>query len=309
MFTAQDVYSTAMSFMDEKSVNGIAIPDSEQLDYRMKAIDLINTSIEEISETINVNISKKYSRRYFPNTIEKVTGFEGAVHEIKDIEYLANNKSTSYYFEVDGDATVRIEIYNPVLESWRTAKTITVEGVNGEYKSFKGILENLPEDGELTRIIFSGEYYYRIGNVALYNKRVKEEVDIPEFKEWIEVEFENKVVSIDSISDLNRKPIGESNYRIEDNQTKVYLHYEYEDTIIINYSGFQNSLVSFDDVIHFDDRWKPILSYYLAAHLLIGDGEDTAQYFVTKYEEAFNKATESVESDIVELDNFWSFTY
>jgi len=101
-----------------------------------------------------------------------------AEHRNEEIIYEAEH-GYGYYFEVDDDATINIYTSTDGGTSWQIVKSIEAKTKDDTLRnmSYKGIVG----DGNKMRIVFGGDYYYRIHNVCIYNVKFSSANKAPDF--------------------------------------------------------------------------------------------------------------------------------
>lgn len=93
-------------------------------------------------------------------------------HRNEDVVFTANG-AYAYYFEIDGTADIYVYAGENIIDEIHhvaTDKTRTFVAYKG-----KG------GDGNMMKIVFSGDYYYRINNVCLYNANFENNDRIPDY--------------------------------------------------------------------------------------------------------------------------------
>ena len=93
-------------------------------------------------------------------------------HRNEDVVFTANGVF-GYYFEVDGTADVKIYTSTGLVETIKHEDNTTPR----KFTAYKGKAGN----GGMVKIVFSGEYYYRINNVCLYNTNFESVERMPDY--------------------------------------------------------------------------------------------------------------------------------
>ncbi len=134
--------------------------DTVNNEYEKYYIDSANYAIMEISRYVRPNI-EKITISHFPdeNLISKggADDFAPLLHTNEDILYTAQG-AKSFYFEADGTGTLNIK-----NESGTIIKTVEFSSSH-VFKPYKGFID----DNGLITLEFTGNYRYRIRNIALY---------------------------------------------------------------------------------------------------------------------------------------------
>lgn len=122
-------------------------------------------------------------------------------HRTETIVFSASNGAYGYYFEIDDTATITLANDDTILE--------TINHVNNEpfrkYTAYKGIIG----DGGSLKILFNGDYYYKIRNVCIYNVLFSNVEKIPDYNGYYEHEIPKGLYKVEDV------------YLIDDKKTPV----------------------------------------------------------------------------------------
>lgn len=280
--TINDIFQITMDLMDERLENGELSTD-DTIEYKRKTPGLLNQLQAEILK--NADYYKSYDLSFYP--MQTLMGsFDVKEHSSEDVNEECAGSTKAYYFEVDNDSTVYIEDYTGV---WNTLKTISATSTNG-FTAYKGIVT--PTAGATqSRIRFSGSYYYRYRNYALYEQPFASDSDVPVYKANVPYtmpsDFRELVEIIKEYPQRSYDVSG--NFKWENNLT-LLVDYNYKGSIRINYRPKPTTL-TYDDslsgVLVVDDVVATtVLPYALAARLLIHEDLTKADYYEQKYQEA-----------------------
>ena len=155
-------------------------------------------------------------------------------HRNEDIEF-STDDAYGYYFEVDDKAEVKIFV------NGNYTQTIVYEPKD-DYPMFVS-KKGLTGGGSL-KLVFTGDTYYRIKNVCLYNVRFSSEARIPNYSEWCEHEIPKGLYKVNRV------------FRMLESGVKEYIPFEimgrklllpsYESGCFIAESTFFPEMVSKD---------------------------------------------------------------
>jgi len=275
--TAQEAFDIAMDFADERLANGSIDADSTA-EYAARAIGIISSLQAELLEMGNYFQTFNYSKRF----IEPNYGLLGNnSHDDIDIIYNGTGVTKAYTFEVDGEATVYIEDGDGT--TWNTIATINVPNTVTEMTRYFEVVT--PTIGAtVSRIRFSGTYYYNLGNLALYSNAFQNASKIPEYKEWIKVTLPEDFKSQEQIVE---NPYTQDDFIYFGGKNEMFLKYNYNGNVNLLYNAIPARLTSLSDVLVLDDQIAiTMLSMGLVARLLATDDPDISNYYQGLFEEA-----------------------
>lgn len=169
-----------LMLIDEYSTRGIINSSSNIADYEKKLNSYLDMAQLHIAETKHIKRNFLISQ-YLPFT-PSFSQFESVPHSDTDITY--SGKGYAYHFAVDGYADVYIE---GVDSNGDITEIDTVFAYSdGGFKRFKGLVE---ENYTSINIRFSGDNFYNIKDVAIFNVKYYSEDKIPNFSRYIPYEM------------------------------------------------------------------------------------------------------------------------
>lgn len=185
--TLANVKNDTIVLINNKSASGQIIPDLDgnQMDYLLRIPSLANAAQMEIATTYK-KIVTHFSVSQYP-AVNGITNpsrmFDIYEHTSADVSFLAPG-AAAYYFEVDNLADIYIEEeVNGAFQPLSSPIHIQVSEKPSAYQAFKGFIT--PSDPQSNvRIRFSGDYEYRIRNVALYTSKFASADDIPAYTRY-----------------------------------------------------------------------------------------------------------------------------
>ena len=281
MITAQEVLTMTFAIIDEVLDTG-AISASDTKAYTAKAPMLFTMGQNELMTIGDLFSKLELSRKMIPNTLGYSNGFDMVEHIDTDIIKESNLKVTAYSFEVDGEATVYIEDYT---SQWNVLATINVPSTITTFTNYNGIVTPT-NSATRSRIRFSGAYYYKITNYAMFNYPLKLS-QVPKYAPWVKITMPADFKSQDKIvteypdrqysMDTNSKWEGVKDY---------YVNYFYEGKIRIVYKPVPIPITSMTQTLQIDDiTATTVLPYLLAWHFMNQENDEMAKIFKNKYEQ------------------------
>lgn len=216
----------------------------------------------------------------------------------EDLTFEATN-AKSYYFEADGNGVLYIEKYEENDSKWRIVNAVTLTSTNKNFIAYRGFIK---DGGEfvsgLVRLRFTGDYFYSVKNVAMYEYLLSEnESDIPTYEPYTRYNLSSLV---EDFICLHCPPIREDkvdiilnqDYQIESNGI-VLLSYEKKGVYRILYERRPNELVKSDTVavsedttkIDLDEELCSLMPILVAAYVWVDDEPNKSEYYLNLYRE------------------------
>lgn len=283
--TAAEVFSIAMDFADERADTG-ELDISDVLSYQVRTPGILTSLESELLK--NGDVYKTFELSWSPitNLLGYISNFDikehGTTYPATDLIYDCNSPATAYYFEVDGEATVYIEDYTT---QWNILATISVPGTVTTFTSYKGVVT--PTNGATrSRIRFSGAYWYRTINRALFGIPLKLS-QVPTYAPWVKVTMPSDFKSMDQVITEypDRQYSKDANSKWEENN-KFYVNYYYNGKIRIVYRPVPAKIAAMTDVLSVDDvTARTLLPYALGMELFKEENEELYKHFKARYQE------------------------
>jgi hypothetical protein len=281
-----------MDLIDERLDNG-SISESDTKSYKVKSPSILTMGQNELIKEGDLFKTHEISCSPIPNLLGEQ--FKITEHLENDLIFQAIG-AKAYYFEVDGEATIYIEeLDGTVLD------TINVDNTVRSFTAYKGAI-NTSDD---IRLRFTGDYYYRVTNVALYP--YKFQVDrIPDYRPWVKKVMPNDFKRVDQI--VKEYPqsqyVKESDYKWE-GRKDLYTSYDFNGTIRVVYRPVPTKITDLSQNLEIDDvTATTLLPYFLATHLMLEEKDDLAGYFNDRYEQLkydFKKKPPATEEPIIDV--------
>lgn len=156
----------------DPSITNLAVTRQSK-DYLNAMVETTNRGLQDLS-TAGKYIIKKFTvthpkmKNILPSPLLMMNIYQ---HLTDEVRYGASG-ATSYYFEVNGTATVDIEVDGVVVDTINNL-------ADGLYTAYKGFIPN-PLKKPCT-IVFRGDYPYQYRNIALYDVNFETEREIWEY--------------------------------------------------------------------------------------------------------------------------------
>jgi hypothetical protein len=292
-YTAQQIFDIAMDLMSKRSISG-TIDTTKTKQYNIKTPSILTIWQNGISK--NGELFKEYEFSNEP--VKNLLGDQFANEEFEgtDLAYETQEVAKAYYFEVDGAGTVYIEDYTT---DWNIKSTITVPNTVTTFTAYKGVIT--PTTGATkTRIRFSGTYFYRFVNFALFSQPFSAS-RVPNYKQWVKFTMPSDFKLISQIiaedaDGYNKLP----NYKWE-GKNNLYIDYNFDGNIRIVYKPIPTKITSLTDSIEVDDITAMSGAYFLATHLLLVESPDEASFFNSMYEDLKKESIIKQPASITEI--------
>lgn len=310
--TLGDVENDAIVLINNKSQNGLLIDndDGTQQDYLLRMPSLVNAAQREIA-TIYKRIPAKFvfSQYPVPNILPNpLYMFDIVQHTDTDIIYQAQG-AKEYYFEVDYLADVYIE--ENVAGVWTQLEHIAVTAKPAGYEAHKNFVT--PSDpGNAVRMRFSGDYVYRIKNVAFFGVSHAAVEDIPNYQpdniydmpdDFYQLQTDG-VVFRGSFSD--GYPFTKQMPYYWLTPRKLAVSYYDKGEYTINYYRYPTPIVdatTTDTPLDVDDEAAECIPYYVAGHILLYDMPNIGTTLINEYEQKCQLLNPSADTGSTEILN------
>ena len=263
MEIVNDLFKKALSLYDEISKTG-EINVSKTADYKARTPYLVDMLQKELLKASNYSKKYEYANSPIDNNLGLTTGFN--ITEFKGIDLIYESKEnvTSYCFQVDGEGIVYIEDYTT---QWNVLKIInTITPLNG-FDEYKGIV-TATVGATKSRLRFSGTYYYRTINRALFS--IPLQINrVPSYAPWVKVPLplaaKEIVQVIQEVEDRQYSKDTQYKQEMENNIIQLYVNYYFKGKLRIQYKPIPTTITSIDDAIELDGITSIGICYGLCA--------------------------------------------
>lgn len=211
---------------------------------------------------------------------------------------LEADKGQSYYFQINGTATIYIEQFVGI---WNVLKTVETSSI--KFVDLKG---NLTNNGLPVRIRFSGSYAYTIRNVAIYEGAYPFDELIPvysaESKLILRKELPDFYTLIDGIKDYEGKKV---NYRFDGSDTLVF-NSDVKGEINFHYNAYPQRFTPDtpdDEEILIDPECADIMPLYMSSQLFKDEEIGIATSHRNEFETALGRLSNNQPAGKYEFKN------
>lgn len=283
--TGNEIFDMSIAIIDSLSSTGV-VDESETKDYEYRAPYLLDLWQREIVKSCGFSKTFEVPCYHKLNTL----GEQFNVVEHTTTDQIYEGYGSSFYFGVDGTATVYIE----KLTGGSWTATSGLYCVGGVETSHSGVLSCVGTTngfnyykGTITatgpvRLRFTGGYYRHI-NRALSPYSYTSSLLVPEFKSWFKLDLPDDFKSrVQVISEH----IGEGidNYRWENND--LYISDNFDGVVRIIYTPIPIKITALTQTMEVDDNTCISGAYYLAKAYALSDMDyDLANVCSAKYKE------------------------
>lgn len=288
-YTVEDLFKRSCALVDSMTDAG-AIDANTTADYRGRTLALVDVCQKELGDV--ADLFKIYE--ISSSSIQSMFG-RGAYTEVRqfevyeDLEFEVNNGERglvkAYYFESDsGNGTAYIEDYNG---TWNTLATVTLNNTTVGFEAYSGNVTGTV-GATKSRVRFSGSYHYNVVNVALFDIPF-ESGKIPIYRAWKPIELPVDVYKIDNVKVEYAPNVYTNNpaYRVEweNNRQTLYIDYDFNGIIKVQYKPFTSAPTAFTDSIEVDDLTAQCIVYYLAMNFVATEqNTELTNLFRSQYE-------------------------
>lgn len=273
-----------MDLISKRSPNG-TIDAGKTATYRARTPGLLTLWSNIMAKTGDLYSTFEISNSPIPNLYGLISGFDlqeyGKTVPIADLTFETPGKATSYYFEVDSQATVYIEDFTNV---WNILATINVPDTVTSFMPYKGVVTSTT-GATKSRIRFTGPYYYRTLNRALFGVPLPLS-RVPDYKPWYKVTMPNDFKSVDQVVEEypDRQYSKSSTYKWE-GRKDLYVNYYYVGKVRVVYKPVPTTITDLTQTLQIDEVTSISGSYFLAAHLILIEDPDSASFFNGMFEQ------------------------
>lgn len=299
--TAEEIFEITMDLIDERQDNG-TLNESDVISYRVKTPGLLTLLQSELIKQGEVFSTYEISNEPVENLFGLNSGFDVISFNGDDFIREANSPAKAYYFEVDRVGTVYVEDYNG---AWNTLATIETTNTPDGFTAYKGVVT--PSSGATkSRLRFSGSYYYRTVNRALFSIPFASADDVPIYRPWVKKTMPDDFKSVSEIIDEECTSYSQSAGYKWEGRRDLYIRYNYVGNIRIVYRPVPSLISDIEDVMQLDDvTCRTVVPYGLAAHLLLTENADAASFFQQRYEELKRDASKMPPATIESIANVY----
>lgn len=273
----------ALSLMAEYSIDGTLIPDGENADYLNRMNRFADIAQKEISQVKKIHAVHTISQNPIKSQFGLLQGFDIEQHLSQDIIYQTVG-SKSFYFEVDGVATVYLEENN--AGAWQQLKKID-NTTKGKFTAYKGNV-SLTSASNHVRIRFSGNYVYNIRNRALFEYTFPTDADVPNYKPYIPYQMPTDFMELNNVihHQDNRQYRDMIDYKWEGKRTFV-VNYYLKGSFDIHYYKYpttidQNTLDTHEFEV--DTESSQLIPFFMAAHSIMDENQTLAIQLLNEYQ-------------------------
>jgi len=154
-----------LQLLNKYSTRGKELAPSKTADIRLKIESFINTELMDLATTTGkLRASKSYVVKPVYNELSRDTSSIKTHLPGQDFA-IELTGAKSYFFEVQGPATVTIDEY--VIGAWLNLTTITITETKPEFTEYKGLITPSSATNRV-RLNFSGDYVYNYRYYVLY---------------------------------------------------------------------------------------------------------------------------------------------
>jgi hypothetical protein len=291
--TAQQVFVTAMAIADEMTDTINVVNASDTASYLARTPGILTVLQAELVKQGDLYSTFEYSHKPLAPLGGIGSGFDYVSYDGTEIIVENIGSAYAYSIDIDGEATVYVEDSSDG-STWNTLATISAtDPTSRSYTTYKATLA--PSVGATrTRFRFAGTYEYTFTNYALFSQRIKT-ARLPEYAPWVKVSLPSDLKSVDQIiNEYAPQQYNKDGFYKWENMRDMYVSYDYEGTIRVNYRPIPALVSAMTDAMQLDDvTCRTLLPYGLCADLFKEENSQIATFCLTKYKELKAVATKA----------------
>lgn len=304
MGTVRNLFLKARVLLDEYTDDGVLIPEAEVADMQAKSILLASMAQYELHKIGKLYNTFEFYNKPAPNLLGMFSNFE-LVDFIGIPQYYPNVTgivgAKAYYFEADGEGTVKVEENQGGV--WTALATITIPDTVSSPTAYKGLISPLSSSNSI-RLTFTGLTHYRHSNRCLFSYPFLAS-KIPNYKPWVKITMPSNFQSRDQIIEesATRQYINSIAHKWE-GWKDLYINYYFEGSIRVIYKPVPTPLTAIDDVLEIDDITAQAIVYYISARLAPFENKELVNFFESKFAELKLESTKvgpATESEIIDV--------
>ena len=285
MFTALEIFNLACDLIGKRQANGTIDPGKTAI-YRARAPGILTLWQNTMAKTGDLFSTYEISNSPILNMFGFITNFEikeyGLTSPLTDLIFETPGSAKAYYFEVDGPGVTYIEDYANGV--WNTLATITAPDTVVSFTPYKGVV--IPTPGATkSRIRFTGPYYYRTINRALFAIPLQLS-RVPDYKPWVKKVMPLDFKSVDTIVE----EVPERQYQKQvgtkwEGRRDLYVNYYFVGKVRIVYKPVPITITDLAQTLQVDEVASMSGAYFLSATLLLIEDPSSASYFNGMYQD------------------------
>lgn len=300
--TAQQVFDITMALIDEVLDTGL-ISASDTIGYSAKSPSLLTILQAELIKQGDIYSTYEIGNKPVTNLLGLISEFDILAFEGTEFIREATGSVKAYYFEVDRVGIVYVEDYNG---AWNTLATVPTTNTPDGFTAYKGVVT--PSSGATkSRLRFTGSYYYRTVNRALFSVPFASASDVPVYRPWVKKTMPTDFKSVNEIIEEfpDRQYANTATYKWE-GRRDLYINYYFVGNIRIIYRPVPAMITALTEPMQVDDvTARTVMPYGLAAHLMLEENSATASFFNGRYEELKTSASKQPPSATEMIGNLY----
>lgn len=304
--TVNEIFERALALVDGITDAGAA-DTANTADYKARTPFLVNLFQMELIKSGDLFTKYPIAYKPFKNILTGGDHFSVGEHVATDVEIESTDVAKIYYFECDGaSGSVKIEDYTG---SWNTLATITLANTGYGFVPYKALIT--PTSGATkSRIVFTGNYYYRFKNVAMHAETLSNINRFHDYGEKVKVTMPSTCHSIkDVVFKYDKDGYALSpHYEVErtGNLWEILFDRDFEGEVLVTYvpNPTKISTADLSESLTVDDYSADIMAYMLAeAFMNVEQNDYLAGLFKNKYQSLIATSSYSKPKPVVKIIN------
>lgn len=305
--TAEQVFITSMALADEMTDTINVVNASDTASYRARTPGILTVLQAELVKQGDLFSTFEYSHKPLQPLGGAGSGWDYRTYGGAEVTVEDQGAAYAYTIDIDGEATVYVEDTTDGT-TWNTLATISAtDPTSRSFTTYSGTLTPTASATK-TRFRFAGTYEYTFTNYALFGQRVKA-ARLPAYAPWVKVTLPADLKSVDQVINEYGQQYNQDGFYKWENQRDMYVSYDYEGVIRVNYRPIPAVVSAMTDTLQLDDiACRTLLPYGLCADLFKEENPQIAQFCLTKYKELKAVSTKAKPANVqVMVDIYGGF--
>lgn len=264
--------------MDDFSASGTLTSATNYADYRLRANRIMDRIQKDLAFQDKIKADYQVTRYPFKNQMGVDHGYDLIQHFNEDIDKVSAVGSRAYYFEVDGPCSALVQ-EETSTDVWNTLSTVAGTSALTEFTPFKGKITAASTANNI-RVLFTGDYPYRIRNTALWNYLWASGSDIPDYRKYVKYTMPTKFMGLDKIIIEDGEVYAQQKQWYWEDPRTLMLDYNYQGSFTVFYYKTPDDIESDDttpttyDAVELEltEVGQDVMAYGVASELLMAEG-------------------------------------
>ena len=268
--TVENVLIRALALIDELTTTGTR-DATKTADYAGKTPALVDMYQKEMLLTSDLYEIYELARKPVTNLLDTQYSYE-EYDATENLEYEADEPAYAYHFESESNTGIAyIEDYTS--GTWNTKATVTMSNSGDGFVAYSGRVTPTT-NATKSRIRFTGTYYYRTVNRALFGVPFESGKN-PTYAPFIKISLPSDARFIEKVTMEyeDKNYTNDDAYKIERDGVAQYLYIanEFEGKIRVQYRPLPTTITALTDTLQIDETSAGVMAYKLASAFMLSE--------------------------------------